>query len=432
MKIKSRFDSTGAYKVTTSASGVETVIRTRLVGGRLKVTETSTPKLLTLRNATLEERWRSPKRQTHFDKKRQWRPPTDYNSTIIVRSTAKGQIVYTSGDPRLGGLKNGDELVIDGKDFYLYDKKAKDGKGAFFAADLGSTFVIRMYKGNFGSVGGTYLPFSIPEVSTGSNRYPNVSNNMKARADTECLLKVQKGIVNYGEAIAEARKTLRHLSKTAITLAKALRYARRGKWRQVQKTLDLKKSQVKSGKSPANRWLEYQYGWTPLVADIHGTFELLQEQIRTREMIFSAVRTVQDGNYSCRTKLYYKIRDEELAFINQMGLLNPLTVAWNLVPFSFVFDWLMPVSSFLDAFTATLGAEFVSGTRSTRTVFDHYVVNKGPFPTAGDGTITGTVSGIALRRAKLSSFPTPALYVKNPLSVTHAISAVALLRSLKS
>lgn len=47
--------------------------------------------------------------------------------------------------------------------------------------------------------------------------------------------------------------------------------------------------------------------------------------------------------------------------MNQLGLLDPVSLAWNLLPMSFVFDWFIPVGTFLDGFTATEGLTYQDG-----------------------------------------------------------------------
>jgi len=50
-----------------------------------------------------------------------------------------------------------------------------------------------------------------------------------------------------------------------------------------------------------------------------------------------------------------KISNPNVAIANQMGFVNPLSVAWEAVPFSFVVDWFANVGQCLSAMTDFAG-----------------------------------------------------------------------------
>jgi hypothetical protein len=51
------------------------------------------------------------------------------------------------------------------------------------------------------------------------------------------------------------------------------------------------------------------------------------------------------------------VTSQSLTAAQQAGLTNPALVAWELVPYSFVFDWFVSVGGYLEALTATQGLE---------------------------------------------------------------------------
>ncbi|UJQ84929.1 MAG: putative maturation/attachment protein [Cunavirus faecivicinum] len=376
-------------------------------GKPLPTPVTSTYKL---RNNVIERCQRSPLRKTKADKTG-WRNPTGYNRTTLLSKSLGGSVTdYFS---------NGDVAVWTGE------------------AGTGSTYHPVRFNGLLNS---TY------KIA--------VSPNLMIRADTEALVKVKDMKVNYGEALAEARSTIRHLAKTSITLVRAIKFARSGQWHRVAKELGLRKDQVLTGKAPANRWLEYQFGWMPLLGDIKGTMDLLNEGFRKKGFTFSVVRQVQseglplvltafdantnyDGTskYLCKTKMYCKIRNENLASLTRIGLADPLQVAWALVPFSFVVDWVLPVGSYLEALSATHGVDFISGTRVHRVEFDFVASSQPPINQLNvikrQGSFRSRHIGVSTQRDVLTKFPLPMLYFKSPFSVSHGVSALALIRSLK-
>jgi hypothetical protein len=49
------------------------------------------------------------------------------------------------------------------------------------------------------------------------------------------------------------------------------------------------------------------------------------------------------------------------AELETLGLLNPLSLAWELLPYSFVIDWFLPIGDYLAATTASAGMTWVNG-----------------------------------------------------------------------
>lgn len=290
-----------------------------------------------------------------------------------------------------------------------------------------------------GSFFGPHLYFG-PVLITDSNLYD--------RAITECLLKIQDQKVNIGENLATAMDTIRLLSSSASDLARIVYYARRGQWGKLHKVLGLTGKPLGAGLSAANRWLEYQFGWKPLMSDIHSAAELLKDGFRKKAILFSATRTTKvreiierdyplswwphasgSSNLSCRVKIYSSVSDETASKLSQLGLIDPLGVAWELVPFSFVLDWLYPVGNFLQALHAADGLKFVGGTVTWRVDCQIDVKWRRPHITSLVCEDFGTAKfeTKAIFRNILTAFPTPNLYSKSPFSSTHLLDALALI-----
>jgi len=130
---------------------------------------------------------------------------------------------------------------------------------------------------------------------------------------------------------------------------------------------------VSAAKSLANNWLEYSFGWKPLIQDIYQAVDLLQNPIKsirpTGKASASHIAIVETGSkasgfYSgqnvqgvryAKQGCVVTIDNPNLYLANNLGLVNPLTVAWELVPFSFVVDWFVNVGEFLNSGTDLLG-----------------------------------------------------------------------------
>lgn len=287
------------------------------------------------------------------------------------------------------------------------------------------------------------------------DHYPTWNLNDLFRANTEVLVKIKDQKVNYGEALAEARSTIAHLGKTAQTLLRCFLYARKGKWTKVLKELRIqKKHKFKAGKEVSGRWLELQFGWMPLMSDLLGTMELIQEGFRKDKYRFSTVREIKtpltgndvmspvansplnhiegSGVQITKVKIYSEVRSSELHTLTQIGLTDPLQVAWAIVPFSFVLDWFLPIGSFLEGLGATKGLDFVSGTRTLAVKFrgTAYTQLNPSVIKNQTGCFMTDVAVEGMERVVLTAYPSPFLYYKSPFTTSHGLNALALFRQL--
>lgn len=275
-------------------------------------------------------------------------------------------------------------------------------------------------------------------------------SNLIAESTTNALLKLNNKKASWGTALAESSKTFDHLVRTVVDLFTAYRHARRGNWKAVGKSLGLTKDQVLLGRFPANRWLEYQYGWKPLLKDIHDIYGILQGQIACPLVLSSKGFAKRGFNHVnvpyldnniwynastkaeqiCQVKLYAELDSLAWRTASQLDLVNPLSIGWELVPFSFVLDWFMPVGNMLEALTARAGLKFVSGSRTyvtsgTKEFRSYWTAWGAPWRPGGV-----TMRSYCLDRVPLYDWPSPALYVDNsPFSTVRSLNALALWRT---
>lgn len=272
-----------------------------------------------------------------------------------------------------------------------------------------------------------------------------------ARLVVKNRLKIQDQKVDLGTTMAESKKTIIGVAKTSLKLLRAFSAVRKGNFAKGADILGLRPSSIKSAnKTAADYWLEYQYGWKPLMSDIHGGIELFKEGILRESQLFTVKSTEIDNvpfkgrsrSYDCigsyrvqRTEKYIcALKNADVARLSNLGLLNPAVVAWELVPFSFVVDWFLPVGNFLQSVTATLGYDFVMGYRTTHVLSTcsgmYNPTNTTGWSRTGSGpSIQQSYDGF--RRTPLVGFPQPVLRFKNPFSSRHIANALALLISIR-
>lgn len=136
-----------------------------------------------------------------------------------------------------------------------------------------------------------------------------------------------------------------------------------------------------ASKNLANTYLAVRMGILPLLSELEGALKALcsgnPKRLTARGMVSTQAQTngtssisVGDGSYDLvisitrtldiRFGILYQT-DSISRLAAQFGLTRPLSSAWELLPWSFVADWLVDVGGWLDAiqpaaFTQTLGA----------------------------------------------------------------------------
>jgi hypothetical protein len=225
------------------------------------------------------------------------------------------------------------------------------------------------------------FPMTGAEIVTDFNEvYINIDFAGQAtRASNDLTLKLLADVsdlkVNLAVMYAEAAKTSTTILGTAKRVADAYRFFRKGNLYAVAKSLNLTPNTVHKN------WLEYKYGWMPLLMDVKGSAEYFAQQTlggrpprfsvqRKAETLISGysnytyaaygggsaeVRRGMTATYFQRRKLWCEVVNPHFNTLQQLGLTNPALVAWELIPFSFVFDWFVSVGDWLAGLTALNG-----------------------------------------------------------------------------
>lgn len=215
-----------------------------------------------------------------------------------------------------------------------------------------------------------------------SGNLPGRGNSSVERLHSEAIVGAQNkfldevsGIrVNLLDLYRTRIEAANMVAKNAMKLVHAYTLLKKGKWRQFCNTLGISARRPRRGQDnvPA-LWLEYSFGWAPLLSDIFtmidSTFDVPAAFVR---QVYRKEYPDENLTTSSNTKLYrngtYKVRGVAtgLVFVDtpaiyaasQYGITNPLAVAWEALPFSFVVDWFVPVGDFINSLGATAGLKF--------------------------------------------------------------------------
>jgi len=214
---------------------------------------------------------------------------------------------------------------------------------------------------------------------------------------------------NLALTLLEVHKSSAMIASRVSSLLGAVRELRRGNIPGVFRRLlvDPKRSSPHrireisriNTKDPASAWLEFTFGWVPLVQDIYAASSVMSQDFGSTRVRAAASSSVshrriefwgdsslpsQESSYTLKrrvgTQVSVRITNPNLLLARQLGFVNPAYVAWDAVPFSFVVDWFLPVGKFLNSFTNEVGMELLGAQVGRKVSIVDYIQKRNDFP----------------------------------------------------
>lgn len=290
-----------------------------------------------------------------------------------------------------------------------------------------------------------YKTFSYEVVIAGSDEAHNA-------ALTKAKNKLKPDNSGWAENLAQGKKTCVDLSKLVINFGQMLLAVKRGNFAQAARHIGLD-GRGSRFKSVADFWLTTQYVIKPTMQDIYN---LNQAAIHVLKMvhpfnvvgtgfadsdyrfIFDTLDVHAKGKSSFRAQLNGSMANNASYLLDSAGLVNPIDLAWELLPFSFVVDWFIPVGNTLQAMTAGYGLNDNGGwiTNHVDTAL-HISQVLGEPGDGGDGYWLDSPGEFLEQRFSFSRYCfiawpewTGFYTAPNPFSSAHGLNAMALLRQL--
>ena len=370
------------------------------------------------------------------------------DTTVAVQSYSR---TYTSvRSPNFGSLKKGSRLPINPYSLSVWHQ------------DQG-THMVTVNNTFNGQQDVILEPMSRHHSLPGA---PTVKSSVESLALKRLRDKISGETGNLAEDLAQYRQFVDMALNTMNRLSGSVMDLRHGNIPgAIKKLWGPKNPRFRSGGYPsasrslAQNWLEMQYGWKPALADCRAFMEQLarfnlanDDAIRVStsakggdetvipvtaqnvgSIVIGSNRTVTET--TVRFGVRYKVNSRLTVFLSQLGFTNPINLAWELLPFSFVVDWFLPIGPYLESLSTFHGMDFVDGFKTTFLRQRTSLVASGSYrhpTTQADWVERGTWDRewITVNRVKLTSFPSPTVpHFKNPLSPTHIANALALLKS---
>jgi hypothetical protein len=277
--------------------------------------------------------------------------------------------------------------------------------------------------GGFGPRYDTYWNFSVNPNGMQVSLPTDLPWALKMR------LKIKDETVNLGVSLVEYRQTARMFGEFARSVKNTWSRFRGSK---------ISRKRLRPCDVAASE-LIYSYGVEPLISDLYDSVDALMsifEKPIYRRFIVTESEEDSFESTSGTTKYRGKWRVSERAITyvelepdrGSFTLGNPLELAWEVIPFSFVVDWGISIGDYLSSLDALKDVKSVTGTLTRKEWYDHSMdVDDGVHYTERLGK---TVIN-SHERSIISSIPLPAFPSWEPSrswrAVMHGVSLLTVL-----
>lgn len=252
--------------------------------------------------------------------------------------------------------------------YYWYDRKVKYKQKPPFTLNL--PYIRQVGKVTFANI------VSNPSISYDADALPPnvVVNATWIRLNNLSYDRVRTAAyatASLGVNLVEYNQAVRMISSTALTLTSFSKELKRGNFKGAARALRMKyvPPGVSKAKSFGNNFLEYHFGWRPLVNDIYDAVGVINDpkmwfgvtRANAREPLkfsenadFGSTVRKSNGSGFINVQQGVRIRGVRsgpLFTLEQLGINNPASLIWEVIPYSFVVDWFVNVGDYLRSFS---------------------------------------------------------------------------------
>lgn len=270
------------------------------------------------------------------------------------------------------------------------------------------------------------------------------------------LLSSIKGYgLNMAVSAAEGKQTVDLIKTSSLSVLKAYKQVRKGHLTKAWTVL--RDQNLRQGRRFARRpprvsytldlssaWLSVRYGWQPLLNDIYNALSFIESRAKKSEEDFTRLRASitrnrdaslvnpvgYRGSVTNRFTALAKVNTKWLSSfltLETSGVMDPELVAWEILPFSFVIDWFLPVGTYLENRSAIprLSVGYVLGKKTEGVLAGPFSGTDKPGYRIASIPANSSVHGSFQR--VITTWPTPLPSFRNPFAnMKHAVDAIGL------
>lgn len=189
---------------------------------------------------------------------------------------------------------------------------------------------------------------------------------------------------NAGVSIAEGGKSIDGIVERLRSIRQAVRDVKRGNIGQAVRHLgSSKRNSPRASLGRARKrldvgdltgvWLEMRYHWRPVISDVKGLIDTIRVEPKKKVVRTSKKNVLKDSFFITPTWITNDAKSvaESTRYLivevqgpplwhERIGMTDPLSVAWELTPLSFMADWFLPIGDTLSAWHAIRAMPIVS------------------------------------------------------------------------
>lgn len=255
----------------------------------------------------------------------------------------------------------------------------------------------------------------------------HVKRETQAQAIRKMYGEISAVTANLALLYAERAKTGESIAIALGGILKAVRQVRKGKCPEIF----MGASELAGRKKLSGAWLNYVYGIKPFCQDLHAIacseLQMLQ-RIKGRKTNWWDYEhpdpTVHGaGTYRVTYNYAVSLKNPLTATLAGAGLTNPALIAWELTPFSFMADWLLPIGPYLEMLSATSGLNKHSGSFT-----ETEIVSANKTSSLPGSSAFHRINRYKLKKRTVTTFPdAPLPSFKNPFSPVHALNFLTII-----
>lgn len=272
-------------------------------------------------------------------------------------------------------------ILVESKNLVWYHSTRKGGKLVLrdnpFGRQNVKTIQHLLMPSNKGSA--YYVPGSPPFNVSNRPEYKAARQRLEAESYARLRGRLYKGSAALGVTIGSWKQSREMIVTRYRQMSlQADRFEQRARRIIETEVIDRKTGKHRNRyklKALADQYLELVFGWKPLLSDIHAAASTVINTQPQAQRVSATARTYLEmewvtGDSICELKhrvngiLSYsrgvtvEISNPNLWLAERAGLNNPVAVAWDLVPFSFVVNMFVNTGSLVNSLTDFAGLVF--------------------------------------------------------------------------